>query len=134
MLLRQERLALGLLCAVTMIIILTSVVLYGIDRTNFAEPYHDEVPDGSLVEINGEVGELSKTRTGGHLVARVDGIPVFIPSDTAEKVSLRKGDHVRIIGIVQTYRGEKEIVVQSPADISPRSTGEVSLPGESMGS
>lgn len=36
MLLRQERLALGLLCAVTVVIILTSVVLYGIDRTNFA--------------------------------------------------------------------------------------------------
>jgi hypothetical protein len=127
MLLRQERLALGLLCAVTVVIILTSVVLNSIDRTNFAEPYHDKIPDGALTEIVGEIGELSGTRTGGHLIARVDGIPIFIPSDTAEKVSLRNGDRVRIIGVVQTYRGEKEIIVQSPADIMLQTTVDVSV-------
>lgn len=124
MLLRQERIALGLLCAVTAVIILTSVVLNGMDRTSFAGAYHDQVPDGVLVQITGEIGELSRTRTGGHLIARVDGIPVFIPSPTAEKVSLRNGDQVRIIGMVQTYRGEKEIVVQSPDDITLRTRGD----------
>lgn len=125
MLLRQERLALGLLCAVTAVIILTSVFLNSADRANFAEPYHDKVPDGALVEISGEVGELSRTGTGGHLVARVEGVLVFIPSDTAGKISVRKGDRVRIIGIAQTYRGEKEIVVQSPSDIIPLTSSEV---------
>jgi DNA/RNA endonuclease YhcR with UshA esterase domain len=35
----------------------------------------------------------------------------------AENLALRKGDRILAYGIVQTYRGEKEIVVQEACDI-----------------
>jgi DNA/RNA endonuclease YhcR with UshA esterase domain len=30
---------------------------------------------------------------------------------------LKKGDNIQLYGVVQTYRGEKEILVQQPGDI-----------------
>jgi len=43
---------------------------------------------------------------------------VFIPADVAGEISLDEGDQVSLYGIVQTYRGEREIVLNSKDDIS----------------
>jgi DNA/RNA endonuclease YhcR with UshA esterase domain len=67
--------------------------------------------------MEGEIRDLQPTRTGGHFTARVDGVRIFIPEPVAGQVPLKEGDLVRITGIVQTYQGEREIVVESPADI-----------------
>jgi DNA/RNA endonuclease YhcR with UshA esterase domain len=117
MLLRQERLAFVLLVIVAIGIILGSIALAGIDKGTFAKDFSPMQPEGSLVRIDGIVEELRWTQTGGHLNARVEGTQVFIPAAAAKKITLRKGDHVLIYGIIQTYRGEKEVVVQNAGDV-----------------
>lgn len=117
MLLRQERLAFVLLVIVAVGIILGSVVLAGIDKGTLAKDFSPMQPEGSLVRIDGIVEELRWTQTGGHVNARVAGTQVFIPAAVAKKITLRKGDHVLVYGIIQTYRGEKEVVVQNAGDV-----------------
>ncbi len=117
MLLRQERIAFGLLGAVTVIIMISTVVLGGLDRSLMAEEFREDIPDGILSRIEGEIVDLQPTRTGGHLTARVEDVRIFIPATVAGNVALKDGDRVRIIGTVQTYQGKKEIVVQSADDI-----------------
>jgi DNA/RNA endonuclease YhcR with UshA esterase domain len=118
MLLRQERIAFGLLCAVTAVIIVSTVAFGGIDKTSMAREFRDDTPDGVLVRITGEVRDLQKTRTGGHLTARVEDVRIFIPATAADGVVFTEGDLVSVTGTVRTYQGEKEIVVQSHEDIT----------------
>ena len=120
MLLRQERIAFGLLCAVTLVIMGATVVLGGIDRSSLARDFNNDVPDGELARIEGVIDSLQPTRTGGHLTVRVENVRVFIPASVAGSIELEKGDRVCITGTVRTYQGEKEIVVQSREDIMVR--------------
>jgi hypothetical protein len=117
MLLRQERLAFVLLVIVAIGISLGSLILAGIDKGTRAKEFSLLQPEGSLVRIEGIVEELRWTQTGGHLNVRVAGTPVFIPAGVAKKITLRKGDHVLVYGIIQNYRGEKEVVVQNAGDV-----------------
>ncbi|NYT16871.1 MAG: hypothetical protein GKC06_02545 [Methanomicrobiales archaeon] len=118
MLLRQEQIAFGLLCVVTGVIIVSTVVLGGIDKTSMAQEFRDETADGVLVRVTGEIRDLQQTRTGGHFTARVENVRIFIPSTVAESVVLTEGDLVCITGTVGTYQGEKEIVVRAHEDIT----------------
>lgn len=111
-----------LLCIVSAVILTTSVILSGIDKSYLASDYHPLSDEGALVRLAGTVEELRITKTGGHIAASVNGTSVFIPADVAEKVSLHEGDIISLYGVVQTYRGEKEVVVNSPEDITIRST------------
>ncbi len=36
-------------------------------------------------------------------------ITIFIPAQIAQELTLRKGDSISVYGVVQTYRGKKEI-------------------------
>lgn len=118
MLLRQERIAFGLLCAVTAAIVVSTVVLGGFDKTGMAQEFRDTTPDGVLARVSGEIRDLQQTRTGGHLTARVEDVRIFIPATAADGVVLTEGDFVSITGTVRTYQGKKEIVVQSYRDIT----------------
>lgn len=120
MLLRQERIAFGLLCVVALAILGATVVLGGIDRASLARDFNNDVPDGILARAEGVIDDLQPTRTGGHLMVRVENIRVFIPAPFAKDVELARGDRVCITGTVRTYQGEKEIVVQSREDIMVR--------------
>ena len=122
MLLRQERIALILLCIVAGGLIIVSAVLAGVDNATLATEYTADARDGIFVHLNGVAGEVRTTQTGGHIIASVNGTKVFIPSDTARDVALNPGDQVSLYGIVQTYRGEREIVVNSHTDITVLST------------
>ena len=46
-----------------------------------------------------------------------DIITIFVPAQVAQELTLQKGDTISVYGIVQTYRGKKEIVVNSIKDI-----------------
>ena len=83
----------------------------------FASPFSPESPDGALVSLQGTVERVTVTETGGHMILRVDGIPVFVPASARGELILLEGDRVAVLGTVQTYRGEKEIVVQGRDDI-----------------
>jgi DNA/RNA endonuclease YhcR with UshA esterase domain len=45
-------------------------------------------------------------------------ITIFVPVQIAQNLTLKKGDSISAYGVVQTYRGEKEIVISSVKDIS----------------
>jgi len=118
MLLRQERIALFLLCIVALGLIIATAVLAGVDNATLATEYRADARDGIFVHLSGVTAEVRTTQAGGHIIATVNGTKVFIPSDTARDVALNPGDQVSLYGIVQTYRGEREIVVNSHTDIT----------------
>ncbi|MCE5298230.1 MAG: hypothetical protein MUE45_07315 [Methanoregulaceae archaeon] len=118
MLVRQERFAIVLLCAVSVTILAASFILTGTDKADLAAEYSPLSDEGTLVHLQGQVQEIRTTKTGGHVAASVNGTAVFIPADVAGTITLHPGDLVSLYGIVQTYRGEKEVVVNSPGDIS----------------
>jgi hypothetical protein len=117
MLVRQERIAIVLLCVVSVSVLAASAILAGMDTADMASEYTPLSDEGSLVHLQGQVQAIHTTKTGGHLAASVNGTAVFIPADVAGTVTLHTGDLVSLYGIVETYRGEKEVVVNSPGDI-----------------
>ena len=118
MLVRQEKIALVLLFLVSVALIASFLVLDNLGRATFASPYCPDSPDGSLVVHKGIVDRVEITRSGGHLVLEVSGVPVFIPERAAREVVIAAGDSITLYGTVQTYRGEKEIIVENGGDIS----------------
>jgi DNA/RNA endonuclease YhcR with UshA esterase domain len=117
MFVRQERIALVLLGVVSVSVLAASLILTSIDKADIASEYTPLSDEGTLVHVQGTVQEIHTTKTGGHIAASVNGTAVFIPADVAGTVILHPGDLVSLYGIVQTYRGEKEVLVNSPGDI-----------------
>ncbi len=117
MLLRQEKIAFCLLVIVVTGITVGAVLLSGLDKGVLARDYQENESDGALVRLEGTIEDLRKTQTGGHMIATITGTTIFLPSGVAGKVTLREGDRVIVYGIVQTFRGTKEIVVQDARDV-----------------
>lgn len=114
---REERIALLLLIGVTIIVLTCHLVFSSIGKAPFATPFSETSRDGDLVRFSGTVGRVSHTQEGGHLILSVDGLQVFVPSTAAQGHTFRIGDAVSLYGTVQTFRGEREIVVQQGPDI-----------------
>lgn len=114
---RQERLAILILVMVTFAVITAHLVLEHTGKRPFAVPYVEDTEDGDLVLVSGTIETLSLTKTGGHLLIEVDNLTIFIPNQIASDQQLFRGANITVIGIVQTYRGKKEISVQSASDI-----------------
>ena len=117
MFMRQERIALILLVSVAVIVIAAHLALSVVGKQPFAHPFTNASADGELVLIEGTVDRASVLENGGHLVLRVNNLSVFIPSQAAQNLTLHNGDIISVYGTVQTYRGNKEIVVNSRDDI-----------------
>lgn len=117
MLEHQEKLAIALLGITVLVIIAAHLVFGSIDRWQIAVPFTADARDGDLVEIEGAVDRITRTEEGGHLILNINGMTVFIPHPVGEGLVLQKGDHIRVLGIAQTYRGEREIKVSNPGDI-----------------
>lgn len=117
MLTRQERNAFILLAFVTVAVITGFIIIESLGKSTFSTRFTHTSADGTLVRLEGTVDRLVITKNGADLILGVNGTPIFIPASSARGVLLKKGDMVRLYGIVQTYRGEKEIVVQQPGDI-----------------
>jgi hypothetical protein len=117
MLERQERTALILLVAVTGTVLGAHLIFSAVAEPYFASPFSNTSRDGDLVILEGRVEELRVTAAGGHLMLEVAGVPVFIPGSVASGLDLHRNDSVVLRGVVQTYRGKKEIVVESPGDV-----------------
>ncbi len=117
MITRQERNAFLLLVLVTLAVIAGSIIIESIGKSTFSTHYSSTSAEGSLVMLEGTVDRIVVTKSGADLILTVNGTPVFIPATSAGGISLKAGDTVRIIGVVQTYRGEKEILVRQQGDI-----------------
>jgi hypothetical protein len=114
---RQERAAILLLVGIAVVVTGAHLFLSGLGKQPFARPFSPGSPDGELVFIEGQIDQLTLTKNGGHLIASVNNLSVFVPAQVAADISVKKGDRISVYGIVQTYHGQKEIVVSAPGDI-----------------
>jgi hypothetical protein len=114
---RQERVAVVLLVGVAIMAIVAHVVLAGLGKQPFARPFTNSSSDGELVVLEGQIDQITLTKSGGHMTVSVNNLSIFLPVQVVQVVSLQKGDRISVYGIVQTYRGKKEIVVNAAEDI-----------------
>jgi DNA/RNA endonuclease YhcR with UshA esterase domain len=114
---RQERVALFLLLGVMIAVITAHLILGTLGKQPFAHPFTNNSSDGELVIARGTIDQITTTQTGGHMNIYVNNITVFVPAQVARELMIKKGDLVSLYGVVQTYRGKKEIVVSSGKDI-----------------
>ena len=114
----QERIAIFLLLGVTVVVITAHAVLLSLGKQPFSHPYTNTTPDGELVSFEGTIEQITLTKNGGHVLLRINNQTVFVPALVAQSVTFQKGQRISLYGIAQTYRGEKEIVVDSAADMS----------------
>jgi uncharacterized SAM-binding protein YcdF (DUF218 family) len=114
---RQERTAILLLVGVAGAVILAHGILAGLGKQPFARPFTTSSSDGELVVAEGQIDTITLTKTGGHMTVEMNNLSVFLPVQVVQGVSLQKGDRISVYGIVQTYRGKREIVVSSADDI-----------------
>jgi len=114
----QERTALLLLGGVLAILLAAHLVLTSLGDTALASPYTEGSREGDLVVLTGQVGSVTPTSTGGHLLVTVSGTRVFIPSPASREVSLHVNETVRVIGIVQVFQGKKEVAVRGAGDVT----------------
>ncbi|MDD1717973.1 MAG: hypothetical protein LUO88_02745, partial [Methanoregulaceae archaeon] len=84
---------------------------------SFAGPYREDSPIGSLVRLAGTVEEVTRTENGGHLILLVNRTRVFVPASSIPEAGIAKGDSLIILGVVQNYRGDREVTVGQPEDI-----------------
>lgn len=118
-LVRQEKIALALTLVVLGAVAIAAIALETAGKEAFARPISPDSRDGELVLLEGTVEEARMTATGGHQVLRVAGTRVFVPAAAVRKGWPPVGEEVRIYGTIQTYRGEREILVGSAGDIRP---------------
>ena len=117
MLMRQERIALLLLVGVSLTVVSAHAVLSMLGKQPFAHSYNGESADGELVVMEGIVDRVTFIENGGHIALSVENTTLFIPASAAQGLAIHKNDTIRAYGIVQTYRGKKEIVIGSAEDI-----------------
>lgn len=122
---RQERVAILLLVGVATAVIAAHFVLAGLGKQPFARPFTNSSSDGELVVVEGRIDQITLTKSGGHMTMSVNNLSIFLPAQVVQSLSLQKGDRISIYGIVQTYRGKKEIVVSAAEDVRV-------LPGKSL--
>ena len=118
MLERQERTAMVLLLGVVIAVIAAHLILGSLGKQPFARSFTNNSMDGELVIAGGTIDHLTITQNGGHMNVYTDSITFFIPAQIVQELTLKKGDVISVYGIVQTYRGKREIVVSSAQDIS----------------
>ncbi len=115
---RQERLAIFLLLLVTGIVIAAHLVLDHIGKRPFATNFSEQSENGDLVIVSGMINKVTVTKAGGHCILVIDNLSVFIPNQVAADQPFSPGTNVTVVGVVQTYQGEKEVIVQSASDIT----------------
>jgi DNA/RNA endonuclease YhcR with UshA esterase domain len=125
---RQERVAILLLLGVACTVITANLILGTFGKQPFARPFTNNSADGELVIVGGTIDQVTITKNGGHMNVYLANITVFVPAQIAEELTLQKGDAISVYGVVQTYRGKKEILISSRKDIDVISvfTGNIS--------
>jgi hypothetical protein len=115
---RQERVAVLLLLGVMIAVVTAHLILGALGKQSFARPFTNNSADGELVIARGTIDQITTTQNGGHMNLYMNNITVFVPAQIARELTIRKGDSISLYGVVQTYRGKKEIVVSSGKDIT----------------
>jgi DNA/RNA endonuclease YhcR with UshA esterase domain len=114
---RQERVAILLLIGVTVAVIAAHLILGSMGKPQFSKPFTNDSADGELVHVEGTIDQVALTRTGGHMTLQINNLTIFVPAQAARDLTVKKGANISVYGIVETYRGKKEIMVSSAEDI-----------------
>jgi DNA/RNA endonuclease YhcR with UshA esterase domain len=114
---RQERLAILLLIGVAVAVIAAHLILGSFGKQPFSKPFTNNSADGELVYVEGTIDQVALTKTGGHMTLQINNLTIFIPAEVARALTMKKGANISVYGIVETYRGKKEIMVSSAEDI-----------------
>ncbi|MDO5844360.1 MAG: hypothetical protein Q4Q53_04365 [Methanocorpusculum sp.] len=114
---RPEKKAVIILTAVIIALAVLFFVTTFLIEDRGAVEYSENLSDGTLVKYEGTVYDTKITSTGGHLIANVSGVTVFI-YEGGSSLFLMKGDRVKVIGKTETYSGRKEIAVERISDIN----------------
>lgn len=110
MLTKMEKKALAVLLAVTLILGLLFLWFGILNPDAGTVQYSENIPDKTRVTFTGEITSVKLTATGGHALLNVSGVTVFVEGG-AENIFYTAGDTVRVVGIADTYSGQREIVV-----------------------
>jgi DNA/RNA endonuclease YhcR with UshA esterase domain len=114
---RQERMAILLLIGVAVAVIAAHFILGSLGKQQFSKTFTNNSADGELVHVEGTIDQVALTKTGGHLTLQIDNLTIFIPAQAARDLTVKKGQNISVYGVVETYRGKKEILVSSAEDI-----------------
>jgi DNA/RNA endonuclease YhcR with UshA esterase domain len=114
---RQERVAILLLVCVAIVVIVANLILADLGKKPFARSFTNSSSDGELVVVEGQIDQITLTKSGGHMTVSVNNLSIFLPAQVVQVVSLQRGDRISVYGVVQTYRGKKEIVVSAAEDV-----------------
>ena len=114
---RQERLAILLLFGVAIAVISAHLILMYLGKQPFAHPFSESSADGELVYTEGYIDLITLTQGGDYAIIRLDNTTLFTQSQHVRKLGLQKGEKISVYGIVQTYHGKKELMVNAAEDI-----------------
>jgi hypothetical protein len=114
---RQEKQAIFLLILVICVVSAAHVVLSVLGNDPFAAPYTAEVSEGKLVQLEGIIDRITITQEGGHRILQIQGVQVFIPASVALPQPIAAGMQIRVYGVVQIYRGQREVAVSRSSDV-----------------
>jgi len=112
----QSAFSIGLLIAVAAAVIAGNFILGSIGKYPFASPNSEHSPDGELVIFTGTIDQVTVIKNGGHILIDSGNTTIFIPAQVAGSTGFVKGGDFTLFGTVQTYRSEKEIMVNSAED------------------
>lgn len=123
MLQKEEKITIVLLVMAVLVLI---IAYFGfVAQKVEAAEYSEQSAVGDSVVLKGEVVGKRGTFTGDHLILTIDArgslVKVFIHRNSgAAQVngSVDVTDTVEIIGLVDEYEGEQEIVLKGPEDIT----------------
>ena len=123
MLQKEEKITIVLMIMSLLVLI---IIYFGFIAVNpIPQEYSDQSDIHDRVILQGNVVGKQFTYTGNHLILTVisngDTIKVFIPENNdAAKIDqyVNKANTVEIIGKVDEYQGEREIIVTDPKDIT----------------
>lgn len=120
---KEEKVVVILLAMVLLSLSIAYVFFFSGDGQDVAG-FSSSSEIGEKVMLEGKVVSKHFTYTGDHLLIMVDSmsgpVMVFIPSDNGAKdvdSRVNEDDAVRILGIVDEYEGEIEVVVQDEKDV-----------------
>lgn len=121
---KEEKIVLVLLAMLLCSISIAYVTFFTGDGGDIAE-FSMQSNVGEKVVLEGSVLSKRMTNTGGHLLMTVDSsagpVKVFVPSKNgAQDMAdiLEKKDVIRVVGTVDMYQREKEVVVHNKDDVS----------------
>lgn len=117
MLERQEKIALVLIGVVLCICVISSLVLHTVGKSPFAQNFSQASSEGSLVFYEGIVQKVVVVGSGNSYILHSGSVQVFIPSSASQGITVAPGDTISLYGKVQTWKGQREILVENSGDI-----------------